>query len=354
MKAADRACPGPQKPGDHIIGTTHTYRIGYNTALAHKTVRTVASASDSSAPQRFLSPRYLPTWLALVTMWLLAQLPFRIQMLIGALLGNTMRYLAPRRRQIAETNLKLCFPDLGEAERKALLKAHFRSLGIGSVETAMSWWTPETRLKRRVRIEGLENLTRALEQGKGVILMSGHFTSLEIGGRLLAMFAPFHVLYRKHKNPLFESTMKQARERHFDKAIPRDDMRGMIRSLKDNMPVWYAPDQDYGREKSVFAPFFGIPAATITATSRLAKSSGAAVVPFFQRRLPDGSGYALRLYPALEGFPSDDLQEDARRVNQIIEEQIRSMPEQYLWVHRRFKTRPEGAPALYTGKGTER
>lgn len=280
-------------------------------------------------------------------MWLLAQLPFRAQMFIGARLGDLLRWLAPRRRRIAETNLRLCFPGRNPAERARLIKAHFRSMGMGSVETAMSWWTPERRLRHLVRIEGLEHLTHALEQGRGVILLSGHFTSLEIGGRLLSLFAPFHVLYRQHKNPLFEAVMRRARERHFDKAIPRDDMRGMIRSLKDNMPVWYAPDQDYGREKSVFAPFFGIPAATITATSRLAKASGAAVVPFFQTRLPDGGGYILRLYPALQGFPGQDAVEDARRVNRIIEEQILAMPEQYLWVHRRFKTRPEGEDSVY-------
>lgn len=281
-------------------------------------------------------------------MWLLAQLPFRLQMLIGARLGDLLLWLAPRRRRIAETNLRLCFPELGDSDRNSLLWASFRSMGMGSVETAMSWWTPEQRLRSRVRIEGLEHLEHALARGRGVILMSGHFTSLEIGGRLLALFAPFHVLYRQHKNPLFEHVMRKARERHFDRAIPRDDMRGMIRSLKDNMPVWYAPDQDYGREKSIFAPFFGIPTATITATSRLAKASGAAVVPFFQTRRADGHGYDLRLYPVLEDFPGVDTVADCTRINRIIEEQIRSMPEQYLWVHRRFKTRPEGEQSLYT------
>lgn len=282
-------------------------------------------------------------------MWLLAQLPYRLQMAVGRALGRGMARLGRRRRHIAATNLALCFPEQDAAWRQALLEAHFRSLGMGMVETAMSWWMPEDRLRGLVQIEGLEHLEQALARGKGVILLSGHFTSLEIGGRLLAMHHPFHVLYRRHKNPLFEAVMRRARERNYDRAIPREDMRGMLRSLKDNMPVWYAADQDYGREKSVFAPFFGIPAATITAMSRLARSSGAAVVPFFQRRMEDDSGYRLRLYPALEDFPGTSPEADALRINRIIEEQIRDMPEQYLWVHRRFKTRPEGAPPLYTG-----
>jgi KDO2-lipid IV(A) lauroyltransferase len=286
-------------------------------------------------------------------MWLVAQLPYRLQMGIGRILGRAMARLGHKRRRIAEINLELCFPELGKKERNALLMKHFQSLGMGAVEIAMSWWTPEQRLRKLARIEGLEHLEQALAKGKGVILLSGHFTSLEIGGRLLILFAPFHALYRRHKNPLFEATMRKARVRNLDKAIPREDMRGMLRSLKDNMPVWYAADQDYGREKSVFAPFFAVPAATITATSRLAQSSGAAVVPFFQRRLRDGSGYQLTLLPALEDFPSASLEEDAVRINRLMEEQIRTMPEQYLWVHRRFKTRPEGNPTLYQDNDTK-
>lgn len=304
----------------------------------------------STALGEYYTPRYWPTWILLGSMWLVAQLPYRLQMGIGRLLGRAMERLGHKRRRIAEINLGLCFPELSETERKALLKDHFRSLGMGMVETAMSWWTPGARLKPLAHLEGLEHLQAALARGKGVILLSGHFTSLEIGGRLLTLFTPFHALYRRHKNPLFEATMRRARVRNLDKAIPREDMRGMLRSLKDNMPVWYAADQDYGREKSIFAPFFGVPAATITATSRLAQASGAAVVPFTQRRLADGSGYLLKLYPALDDFPGASLKADAERINVIIEEQIRAMPEQYLWVHRRFKTRPEGEPSLYSDK----
>ena len=295
----------------------------------------------------FHTPGYWPTWILLGSMWLVAQLPYRMQMAIGRTLGRGMALLARKRRRIAEINLGLCFPELSETERKALLKDHFRSLGMGIVETAMSWWTPESKLRPLAHIEGLEHLQAALARGKGVILLSGHFTSLEIGGRLLVLFTPFHVLYRRHKNPLFDAVMKRARERNFDKAIPREDMRGMLRSLKNNMPVWYAADQDYGREKSVFAPFFGIRAATITATSRLAHASGAAVVPFFQQRLKDGSGYLLQIYPALTDIPGATQETDTARINSILEDHIRQAPENYLWVHRRFKTRPKDEPNLY-------
>jgi len=211
----------------------------------------------------------------------------------------------------------------------------------------MCWWTPTDKLILLFQLQGKEYLDAALAKGKGVILLSAHFTTLEIGGRLLAINTPFHVLYRSHKNPLFEAIMHQARSTHFEKAIPRNDMRGMIKSLKANTPVWYAPDQDFGRKNAVFVPFFNIPAATITSTSRLAKITGAQVVPFFQQRLPHDQGYQLNLLPALDNFPCGDDKIDTRRINEIIEQQIRKQPEQYLWVHRRFKTRPEGESGLY-------
>lgn len=220
-------------------------------------------------------------------------------------------------------------------------------MGIGVMEMAMSWWGTDRQLKRLARLDGLEHLHSALEQGKGVILLSAHFTTLEIGGRLLSMSAPFHVMYRSHKNAAFESVLKAARTRHFRKAIPRGDLRGMLRSLRENIPVWYAPDQDYGREQSVFVSFFGVPAATITGTSRLARISKAPVVPFFQTRLPGSRGYQLTLYPALDDFPGESVESDTSRINELIEARIREQPEQYLWAHRRFKTRPEGEPGLY-------
>jgi len=293
------------------------------------------------------SIRYWPTWSGLGLLWCLSRLPYAWQTGIGRLLGNVFLRFASSRRQIAEVNFSLCFPELTAQQRQTLLADHFASLGIGIMETAMSWWATKRQLEQLVKIDGLRHLHDALQGGKGVILLSAHFTTLEIGGRLLALHAPFHVMYRKHKNPVIEQVMRKARIRNFDKAIPRKDLRTLLQSLKQNMPVWYAPDQDYGAKHSIFAPFFGIPAASITATSRIARMSGAAIVPFFQTRLPDNRGYRLTLYPALQDFPGEDIEQDTRRINQLIEAQIREQPEQYLWVHRRFKTRPPGEAKLY-------
>jgi KDO2-lipid IV(A) lauroyltransferase len=256
-------------------------------------------------------------------------------------------HFSARRRHIAETNIRLCFPELTPRARARLVRDHFASLGISMLEVAMGWWASERRLRTLGQVQGLEHLQQALAHGKGVILLSAHFTCLELGGRLLALHAPFHVMYRPHENPVLEHVQRSNREAHFERAIPRDDPRAMLRSLKQNKAVWYAPDQNYGHKHSVFAPFFGVPAATSTATARLARVSGAAVVPFFPIRRGDGRGYDLTLLPALEDFPSDDVAADTARINRLIEDHVRKAPEQYLWAHQRFKDRPAGSPALY-------
>ena len=293
------------------------------------------------------SIRYWPTWSGIAVLWSLSHLPYAWQLAIGRCIGIIFQRLAGRRRSIAAINLSLCFPELSASDREKIITEQFVSMGIGVMETAISWWSPDSRLQQLAHVDGLQHLQAALDRGKGVILLSAHFTTLEIGGRLLALHSPFHVMYREHKNAAFDRVMKSARIKHFGKAIPRGDLRGVLRSLQDNCPLWYAPDQDYGREQSVFVPFFGIPAASITATSRLARISGAAVVPFFQTRLPDARGYQLTLYPPLENFPGASVTEDTRRINEIIEARIREQPGQYLWVHRRFKNRPEGEPDVY-------
>lgn len=287
----------------------------------------------------FLSPRFWPTWSALGLLWGVSCLPHAIQLGLGRQLGRGLMRLAPRRRRIAAINLQLCFPEFSDADRNALLARHFESLGMGMMEVAMTWWAPDRQLRPLGRIEGLQHLHQALSQGRGVLLLSAHFTSLEMGACLLTWEVPFYALYREHKNPLFQAVMHRGRERHAEKVIPHYDMRAMLRSLRENKAVWYAPDQNYGLKYSVFAPFFGISAATNTATSRLARASGAPVIPFFTRRLPQG-GYLLTLYPPLSDFPSDDVAQDAARINRMIEDEVRKAPEQYLWVHRRFKDRP--------------
>ncbi|MGD8616139.1 MAG: LpxL/LpxP family Kdo(2)-lipid IV(A) lauroyl/palmitoleoyl acyltransferase [Gammaproteobacteria bacterium] len=296
---------------------------------------------------RFLAPRFWPTWLMFGALRIVIQLPFAWQMAVGSLIGALALRLAVTRRHVAGVNLRLCFPQSSAAERERLLKAHFDALGKGVIETALCWWGRSSRLRKKVCLVGLEHLQQARAQGRGVILLSAHFTALELGGRLLALHSPFHVLYRKHRNPLFETVMQRARQRRFEKAIPRDDTRALIASLKAGMPVWYAPDQNHAGPQSRFVPFFGLQASTLTATSRLARLSGASVVPFFQARLPGDAGYLLVLCPALDQFPTDDIEQDTSRINCLIEGVIREIPEQYLWVHRRFKSRPEGEAYPY-------
>ena len=301
----------------------------------------------ATLPSRLYLPRYWPTWLMLGSLWCITRLPFAWQLVPGCIIGQLALRLGRRRRHIARTNLKLCFPELDDREQRRLLSEHFSSLGIALVEFALSWWGSDKKLESLAEIHGLEHLQSALQEGNGVILLSAHFTTLEIGGRLLARHAPFHVLYREHKNPVIEHVMGKARTRLYEKAIPRGDMKALLKSLKENRAVWYAPDQDHGITNSVFVPFFGNPAATLTTTSRIAAISGARVVPFFQRRLPGRRGYVLELLPALDDFPGNDTAGDTARIMQLIEAQVRQQPAQYLWAHRRFKTRPAGEPQVY-------
>lgn len=308
---------------------------------------TQSKADTPFRPGAFLHPRYWPTWLGLGLLWLLVQLPFRTQMQLGALLGSMFYRLARRRRHITRCNIALCFPELDAAAQEGLVRNTFRSAGISLMEIGLAWWGKEQELAKRVHIEGLEHLQQATAQGKGVLLLGAHFTSLEISGRLMALFHPVAAMYRQHENPLYEAMVKHSRERHLQKIISRKDMRGMVRALREGTVVWYATDQDFGRKNMVFAPFFGVQTATLVMTSKLAKLSGAPVLPFFSQRLADDSGYRLTVLPPLTDFPSGDEVADATRINAIIETQVRKAPDQYLWLHRRFKTRPPGEPGLY-------
>lgn len=288
----------------------------------------------------FFKPRYWPIWFLLACMRLVTLLPFAMQLALGRGLGRLLRRAAKRRWRITLVNLERCFPELDASARAALAVRHFESLGITLFETAMCWWASDRRLRKLAQMEGLEHLQAARAKGNGVILLSAHFTNLEIGGRLLTLYTDFHVMYRPHQNALLEDVMRKSRERHFDLAIPRNDIRLMLKSLKAGKPVWYAPDQGYRGKASEMIPFFGVPAPTNTATSRLARMSDAPVVPFFVERLPGAQGYRLYALPALENFPSDDAAADALRVNRLLEDRIRRVPEQYLWSHDRFKVVP--------------
>ncbi|MCO8164477.1 lipid A biosynthesis lauroyl acyltransferase [Pseudomonas sp. 21LCFQ02] len=300
----------------------------------------------------FLHPRFWALWLGLGLLWLIVQLPYRLLLVLGRWLGLVMYGFAADRKYIAARNLELCFPQLSAAERKRLLKENFASTGIAFFEMAMSWWWPRQRLARLAHIEGLQHLREAQQAGEGVILMALHFTTLEVGAALLGQQHTIDGMYREHKNPLFDFIQRRGRERHnLDSlAVEREDVRGMLKLLRKGRAIWYAPDQDYGAKQSVFVPLFGIQAATVTATSKFAKLGKARVVPFTQQRLADGRGYRLVIHPPLEHFPGENDEADCLRINQWVEKAITECPTQYLWAHRRFKSRPEGEPRLYAKK----
>lgn len=282
-------------------------------------------------------------WLTVAQLWLVSRLPLALQYRIGTALGALMYVTMPRRRRIARINLRLCFPELGPAARRKLLRRHFASLGLMAIEIGLSWWAPRERLRKLARVEGIEHLDAARAQGKGVILLNAHFTTLEMGGHLLPALSGnlVHAVYRPHENAVIEYLMTHRRDSAAERLIPRDDVRTMIRSLRDNAILWYAPDQAYINRGSVMVPFFGHPAATNTGTARLAKLTGAAVVPYVAMREPGTLNYRLVISPALQDFPGDDPEQDAARLNAVIEEQVRTAPADYYWVHRRFKRRGE-------------
>lgn len=300
----------------------------------------------------FLNPRYWPLWLGLGLLWLLVQLPYAALLRLADALGWVFYRVAGQRRTIARRNLELCFPQLDDQARDRLLRHNFASSAMALLEMAMSWWWPRQRLARLAHIEGLEHLQAAQREGQGVILMALHFTTLEIGAALLGQRHTIDGMYRQHKNPVFDFIQRRGRERHnLDAtAIEREDVRAMLKVLRAGRAIWYAPDQDYGAKQSLFVPLFGIPAATVTATTKFARLGRARVLPFTQERLADGSGYRLVIHPPLADFPGESEEADCLRINQWVERCVSALPEQYLWAHRRFKTRPPGEPKLYPKK----
>ena len=279
-----------------------------------------------------------------------ARMPWSIQRGLGGTAGALMYRLMKRRRRIAETNLALCFPRLDDAARDRLVRRHFRSLGLALVETAVAWWGSESRIMARSRIVGAEHLEAALARGRGVILLGGHFTTFELSGRILASRFECGATYRPHGDPRWDAILRAGRGRHLTALVPHKDPRAMVRHLGGNRILWYAPDQDFSSRRGrrrVFVRFFAEPAAATTATAWLARTSGARVVPFASYRVADDSGWEVVIGPALEDFPSGEDAADAARLNAVLETQIERSPEQYLWVHRRFKTRPPGAPPAY-------
>jgi Kdo2-lipid IVA lauroyltransferase/acyltransferase len=274
-------------------------------------------------------------------MVLLAHLPWPLQRGLGRALGSVLRLLLGERRRIAARNLALCFPALDGAARASLLGQHFAALGIGLFEFARAWWGSIAPLRRGLQVEGLEHIEAARIAGRGVIVVSGHFTTLEVCGRLLCDRVPLAGMYRPYPQAAMEWAVLRGRRRYATAMFTKQDVRGAVRHLKRGGLLWYAPDQDPSRGDSVFVPFFGQPAHSLTSTHQLARMSGAAVVVFQHARRDDG-GYSLRLWPAFDDFPSPDATVDTARVMAAVETMVRAAPAQYLWIHRRFKRQPDG------------
>lgn len=311
-----------------------------------------ANASPAAVPvrirrRRFLHPRHWPTWFGLGLLWMLTKLPYRWQLALGRWLGRLLYRALPRRRHIARTNLRLCFPTLSDTERECLLRRHFESMGIALFELGLTWWASDRRLLPLCHIHGLAHVKQALARGRGVILLGAHFTTLEISGRLLAYHLPVGITHKPPRNALVAAYLERSRRRLFQRVTHTYELRGMIKGLKNNGIAWYAIDQDFGTKHSVFAPFMGVMTSTLTTVARLARMTGAPVLPFFQRRLEGGRGYELVILPPLENFPSGNDVADATVVNRAIEAYVRKAPEQYFWAHRRFKTRPPGEKGVY-------
>ena len=302
----------------------------------------MSRARDSS---RLWLPHYWPAWLCLGGFWLADRLPWPEKRLLARGLAWFFFHFVRIRRRVVFTNLRLCFPEKSAAEIAALARAHYDSLALGIFEVCAGWWAPSDQLPR-YRIHGLEHLQQALARGHGVIFLSAHFTTLEISGRLVSEAHRMGGLYRDPNHPVFAHFMRLQRAKHMSPAVHFDDLRGLVRGLRGNAAIWYAPDQGKRSKNSEILPFFGVPAITNTATSKIAEMTGCAVVPLFAKREADHS-YTLTILPALENFPTKDAAADAVRINRLIEQHVRLAPEQYFWVHKRFKARGEGYPEVY-------
>jgi KDO2-lipid IV(A) lauroyltransferase len=304
--------------------------------------------TEKAAERPPLTPRYWPGWIGVGLLWLLGRTPQSVGLAVSRPLGWLMRRLMGRRRRIAERNIERCFPELNTEQRDELVAGCFRSIGRMLFEIAWSWSAPERRLRRMGQVEGVDRALSTFAEGRGVILITAHLTCLEIGARLGALsFPEAGGMYRPLRSPVLEWYQNRSRLRYTRKLISKKDMRSAIRFLRGGGVLWYAPDQDFGPKQSVFVPFFGIPTATLAATARLVELTGCTVVPMFPVFDTASRRYKIRLLPALENFPTGDVKADLTRINAMLEDQVRRAPEQYWWIHRRFKTRPPGEPPFY-------
>lgn len=295
----------------------------------------------------YWAPKYWPTWIGMGLLRLLCLLPHRTALAIGRGIGRLAHRLGGSRRGVIRRNLELCFPELSADERNALAAEHFKALGMMLIETGLGRWASDKHLASITTLKGVEHVHAATKSGHGVLLLAAHFTTLEISGRVLATrIPPFDGVYRKNRSDFVTEIQRSGRERTVDTTIEKRDIRTVVRNLRAGRIVWYAPDQSYNRKGAEIVPFFGVPSMQTTATSTLARLGDAVVIPFFPRRLKDGT-YEMTLLPPFEDFPGDDPAADTLRYNKVLEAHIRSCPEQYFWVHRKFKDLPDGYPDYY-------
>jgi KDO2-lipid IV(A) lauroyltransferase len=287
------------------------------------------------------------TRLGLALIWLLHFLPLTLLAPLGRGFGMLIYALARERRRVTLTNLGLCFPQWSEAKRIQTARRHFRALGRSLIEHGILWWSSRARVQKLVRMEGLEHWRAAAE--RPVILLAPHFVGLDMGGIRISTEYRAVSVYSQQKSPAFDAVLFHGRTRFVtpDLYSRQEGMRPVVKSMRKGLPFYYLPDMDFGERDSIFVPFFGVPAATITGLARIAQLAKAVVVPAVTYQLPGAEGYVLKFFPAWENYPSADAAVDARRMNAFIEERVREMPEQYFWVHKRFKTRPAGEPGVY-------
>lgn len=289
----------------------------------------------------------LPIRVGIGFLWLVHWLPLPLQAALGNALGWLLALIPGKRRHIVATNLALCFPDTPKSVRRRWLRHIFQASTRAVLEHGILWWGSAARVRRLVQIDNPE---AAMGDGvRPVIWLAPHFVGLDIGGVRLTMDQTVVNLYARARNPVSNKMMLHGRARFSSPVLieKSDGIKPVLKALKDGLPLHYSPDQDNGRPNAVFVPFFGIPAATVSALPRLAKLANAQIIPVITRQLPGGQGYRVRFYPPWDNFPSDNLEADVARMNTFIEARIREIPEQYLWLHRRFKTRPIGESSLY-------
>ena len=281
-------------------------------------------------------------------MWLIHFLPLGAQAAIGNALGSALYWLIPERRRVTRINLAKCFPRMDPAARERLARAHFRAFTRSFVERGLLWWAPRGRIERLVRLEGLEHL-RALGDTPAILFVP-HFVGLDAGGTRLGCEVDAVAMFARQKDPLFTRLLRHGRTRFGNQRLVsrQEGVRAAIQAMRrERRPLFYLPDLDHGLRNALFVPFFGVPAATVPGLSRIAKLAGAKVLPCVARMLPGGAGYLLRMEPPWEDFPTGDVEADTRRMNAYIEKVALEMPEQYLWMHKRFKTRPPGEARFY-------